>query len=309
MRPLRRIRRCRYALVALALVVSAGGVLAPGTATAAPGTATAASGPGGFNDWSCRPSAAHPNPVVLVHGTGDNQDRTWRVLGPRLVREGYCAFALTYGVVPDAPVVGEVVGGLMPLDYSARELKAFIGRVLAATGTSKVDIVGYSQGTIVPTYYAKLLGGRGTIDRYVSLAPGWNGTNVYGLADLYALLGLLGLGPVAAELFSECRACPELLTGSATLRKLHEGGIFLPEITYTNIITRYDEIVVPYTSGIGHGPNVTNIVLQDTCPEDRVNHVGIVVDPNAIAHVLRALDPANRTPVPCVAFGPVRPSR
>ncbi|WP_216213571.1 esterase/lipase family protein [Amycolatopsis aidingensis] len=262
---------------------------------------------GGFNDWSCEPGADHPNPVVLVHGTRDNKDTTWRALGPELVREGYCAFALTYGVLPGAPVVDEVVGGLMPIEYSAAELAEFIARVRSATGARQVDIVGYSQGTIVPTYYAKLLEGRDKIDKYVSLAPGWNGTNVAGLANLYGLLRTLGLGWVSG-LLTDCRACTQLLTGSPTLRTLREGGIFLPEITYTNIVTKYDEIAVPYTTGLGEGPNVTNIVLQDGCPADKVNHVGIVVDPNAIGHVLNALDPANAEPVPCVPMQPVKPS-
>jgi triacylglycerol esterase/lipase EstA (alpha/beta hydrolase family) len=260
----------------------------------------------GINDWSCKPSAAHPDPVVLVHGTGDNKDYTWRELGPILEQNGYCAFSLTYGVLPSAPLVKNVVGGLAPLDYSAKELGTFIDSVLTATGTQKVDIVGYSQGTVVPTYYAKLLGGQNKINRYVSLAPLWNGTNLYGLGTLFEILNKIGLGAIGSAV-TNCAACPELLTGSEMLKKLHEGGIFLPTITYTNIVTKDDGIIVPYTSGLGEGPNVTNIVLQDGCSADQVNHTGIVVDPNALGHVLNALDPAHAKPVPCVPMGPVAP--
>jgi triacylglycerol lipase len=283
----------------VAAVTLLAGALAPASASAA-GT-----GPGGINDWSCKPGGAHPDPVVLVHGTGDNADTTWRALGPMLTQRGFCAFALTYGVLPGT-TVGSVVGGLTTLDSSARELKSFVDKVLAATGAPKIDIVGYSQGSMLPTYYAKMLGGGPKINRYVSLSPGWNGTNLYGLAGLYGVLRTIGLGGVAG-LFTKCQACTELLTGSETLKKLHKGGIFLPNITYTNIVTKYDEIVAPWTSGLGDGPNVTNVVLQESCPADHVNHVGMVVDPNALGHVINALDPAHAQPVPCTPMEPVSP--
>jgi hypothetical protein len=79
----------------------------------------------------------------------------------------------------------------------------------------------------------------------------------------------------------------------------------LPEITYTNIVTKHDNVVWPYTSGLGLGPNVTNVVLQDTCEADEVNHVGLVIDPNALGHVLNALDRADAKQVPCVPAGPL----
>jgi triacylglycerol esterase/lipase EstA (alpha/beta hydrolase family) len=256
----------------------------------------------GVNDWSCRPGPAHPKPVVLVHGTGDNKDYTWRTLGPQLSARGYCAFSLTYGVLPNAPVVGAVVGGLTPIESSALELKSFVDKVLLATGADKVDIVGYSQGTMVPTYYAKFLNGRSNIDTYVSLAPLWDGTNPLGIGSIFMLLRLLGFGAALGSI-GDCIACPEMLTGSDFLAKIRDGGIFLPEIAYTNIVTTHDNVVWPYTSGLGEGPNVTNVVLQDTCPTDEVDHVGLVVDPNALGHVFNALDPAHAKPVPCVPMG------
>jgi hypothetical protein len=49
----------------------------------------------------------------------------------------------------------------------------------------------------------------------------------------------------------------------------------VPGITYTNIVTVYDEIVVPYTLGFVQRPNVTSIVVQDGCGPDYSDHVAI----------------------------------
>ena len=52
----------------------------------------------GTNDWTCKPSAAHPRPVVLVHGTGGNRRSNWQSYGPLGVNYGYCVFAVSEGV-------------------------------------------------------------------------------------------------------------------------------------------------------------------------------------------------------------------
>lgn len=265
-------------------------------------TAVPADARPGVNNWSCRPSSAHPVPVVLVHGTSDNKETTWRELGPMLASRGYCAYSLTYGALPGAPAVG----GLAPIEDSSQELATFVDRVLLATARPKVDIVGYSQGTLLPTYYAKFLGGRTKINRYVSLAPLWNGTNVAMAADVVGLLRLLGLDWLT-RLLTNCAACAEVLTGSPLMERLRDGGIRVPGVRYTNILTTHDRNIVPYTSGLLTGPGVTDIVLQDTCAADKSEHGGLVVDPNALGHVLNALDPPQARPVPCVPTGPDGP--
>lgn len=112
-------------------------------------------GTAGFNDWSCRPSAEHPNPLVLVHATMEVPLTNWIYMGPRFVAKGYCAFALTYGQNPKIPLLY----GVTRMEKSAQELAGFVDKVLNATGADKVDMLGHSQGSVMPRYWMKYLGG------------------------------------------------------------------------------------------------------------------------------------------------------
>jgi triacylglycerol esterase/lipase EstA (alpha/beta hydrolase family) len=261
--------------------------------------------PPGANDWSCRPSAAHPDPVVLTHGLDANQTVNWQTFSPLLANHGYCVYTLTYGM---AGMPGPLYrpGGVVPMERSAQELSAFVDRVLASTGASKVDILGHSEGTLMPSYYVRFLGGESKVDKYVSLTPLWEGTTLLGLSTLYQWGQALGFQPVVdGAVNPACGSCPQLLQGSEFLAKLHSAGVFAPGVTYTNIVTRYDQLVVPYASGLGHGANVHNIVLQDRCALDFAEHAGVAADRNAAGHVLNALDPDHATPVPCVPASPL----
>ncbi|SEL75409.1 Triacylglycerol esterase/lipase EstA, alpha/beta hydrolase fold [Rhodococcus maanshanensis] len=253
----------------------------------------------GSNDFGCKPTAAHPRPVVLVHGTAGGEQITWSAYVPMLKNAGFCVFNLTYGAIP-GPWPISAVGAMNPIESSAQQLGEFVDRVLTATGASTVDIVGHSQGTLVPEYYAKVLGGQSTITNYVSLAPLWLGTKVSGGDGLPLLFERLGLPDTA---FPICQACGQFVAGSELINKVNADGTpYLKGIEYTNIGTRYDEQVVPYTRGMVPGLpgyDVTNIVIQDGCEQDTSDHFELTGTKRAAYMVLNALDPTNPREVPC----------
>ncbi|MEV6557411.1 alpha/beta fold hydrolase [Nocardia sp. NPDC051756] len=253
----------------------------------------------GANDWSCRPSAAHPNPVVLAHGTGGGAQTNWGVYAPLLANQGYCVYSMTYGAY-DLPWPISAIGGMLPMEQSAPQFAAFVDRVLAATGAARVDIVGHSQGNFIGNYFVKRLGGAAKVDKLVAIAPPWLGSNVAGAGEIAAFSQRLGAGPAFDALVgSLCQACRQVVAGSDFLRALNADGVYDPAVAYTNIATRLDELVVPYTAGLVPGPNVTNIVVQDGCAQDFSEHAGIAGSPRAAAYVLNALDPGHPREAPC----------
>jgi triacylglycerol esterase/lipase EstA (alpha/beta hydrolase family) len=265
------------------------GALALTNATLHPDTS-----PAGSNDWNCRPSAKHPRPVVLLHGTVENMTYNWFTLSPLLKNLGYCVFALNYGQVSGVHLGlpgSSSAGGVAPVATSAAQLASYVDRVRAATGAAKVDLVGHSQGGLMARHYLKFLGGAAKVRNLVGLSPSNHGTTVNGLAQLPGVPQLItaGLGP----------SVHDQLAGSDFLRRLNAGGGTVAGVRYTVIQTRYDEVVTPYTSSFLTGPAVTNITLQDRCPLDTSDHLSISFDPNALQYVLNALDPATARPVRC----------
>ena len=238
--------------------------VAAGLATgAAPASAqTPGISPPGANDFACQ-SATHPVPVILVHGTFGDMTVSWNVVSPALKAQDYCVFALDL-----------VNRGMAPMDQSADKLAAFIDEVRQRTGAPKVSLVGHSQGGMLGRYVARYRNQLGVIDDIVGLAPSSHGTT-NPLAP-----GVAGLG---------CAACAEQAAGSAFIKKLNSGEEAPPPPSYTVVSTRYDEVVTPYKSQALTGSTVTNIVLQDRCPADVTDHVGIIYDPIALQWTLNAL--------------------
>ena len=255
--------------------------------------------PPGANGWTCRPTSRHPRPVVLVHGTAGNKNTNWQTYAPLLANNGYCVFALTYGVTAGTPQGLDQFGGMDEMETSAQQLRTFVDKVRRSTGARQVDILGHSQGTLMPNYYVKFLGGARFVRNYVSLAPLWHGTGLTASGQLDRAMAVFG---PQAQTMPVCAACPQMGTGSPFMEKMRAGGVAVEGITYTNIMTKYDQLVVPYTSGIEAG--MRNIVVQDHCATDYSEHFEIAADPVAAAYVLNALDPAHPRPVPCMVVLP-----
>lgn len=318
----RRLRRARHVLAAIgtAFIGLVAATPAWGAGAANPtypvpydflGEAilTSPSGPNtpppGANDWSCKPSAIHPDPVILVHGLFANETDNWQTVSPLLADNGYCVFSLTYGNDPSSGPPFDFIGGLAPMEQSAQVLGSFVNEVLAATGATKVDLVGHSEGATMPYWYLKFDGGAAKVARMVGLSPVVHGTDVAGPALVDELANELGLSSAEAAFVSNgCGACLEFQPTSQFIQLLDANGITMPGVTYTQIVTRYDELVVPYSSGIVIAPNSTNIVLQDQCPIDLSDHLEIASDPVATTDVLNALDPSHAQPVPCLPVLP-----
>jgi triacylglycerol esterase/lipase EstA (alpha/beta hydrolase family) len=300
------VRRSISVLLAIAAMAFAAGVASasaqqlPVVYNGALGYAHASptASPPGANDWSCRPSAAHPQPVVLVHGTFADMADSWQALSPLLHNHGYCVFALNYGAYGGSEKVGVYAVG--DIAESAAQLSAFVDRVLAATGAAKVDLVGHSQGGMMPRYYLKNLGGGDKVHTLVGLAASNHGTTLHGL---FTLAGLLP--GASAFTGSLCPACEEQSAGSAFLTALNSGGETVPGVDYTSIESRYDEVVTPYTSAFLSGLDVTNILLQSQCPLDLGEHLSMPYDHIADADVLTALDPLHPVHPPCTPIAPV----
>jgi triacylglycerol lipase len=223
----------------------------------------------GVNDWACQPSAERPTPVVLVHGTVGDRRHLLEAMGKAIKAEGFCVYAIDYGNRGLDDIVG-----------SADDLKAFVDRVLDSTGAEKVSMVGHSQGGMMPRYYIKFLGGAEHVDDLVGIAPSNHGTKLIPasnpIADL--LPGLI------------CMACSQQAWGSEFLANLNADDETPGDVSYTQITTKLDEVVVPHTSGyLTPGPNTTNLTLQNRCPLALAEHILIPTARGTISLTLDAL--------------------
>lgn len=281
--------RLLAALVVLSLV---GGLAIAPTAHAAGG---------GYGDWSCRPTAERPEPVVLLHGLGGDPERNFAYLGPALAADGWCVFASPYSPPEQWPVYG-----LAAIDAAAADVAQFVDEVLAATGADRVALVGHSEGGFLSLYAPKFAGIAASVRTVVALAPPSHGVTFFELVTVGQALGFMD----DADAFLRdggCPACADLVAGGPAVQRLEDGPIAQPGIEYTVIATRTDLLVQnsayapPTDTAFVREPGVTNLYVQDRCAADLVGHVGLAFDPTVLDLIREALDD-DAGPVTC-SFG------
>ncbi|GAB3565111.1 alpha/beta fold hydrolase [Amycolatopsis endophytica] len=212
----------------LALLVLVGSVLVPATASAADG------------------------PVLLVPGTTLTAEVfDWNYV-PALTAEGrpFCTVTPPDNGMADIQVAAEYVVHAI--------------RAVSAKAGHKVDIIGHSQGGMVPRWALKYWPDtRADVDDLVGLAPSNHGTVV---AQAVCL-------PGCAPAFWQQR------TGAAFLTALNSGAETWAGIDYTNVYTILDEVVAPNLDDNGSSSlhtgqgRISNIGLQEVCPAHVADHL------------------------------------
>lgn len=253
--------------------------------------------PPGANDWNCRPTKKHPLPVVLVHGTTDRPAAAWNAGAPLFKNAGYCVFALSYGMLP-----GSTDGAVDKVENSAQQLADFVQKVLRATGAKKVNLVGHSQGGMMPFYYMNFLGGYKYVKNMAAISPSLRGVDGFGFFNIDPIRQMA----LNSDVVDLPPAQLAQIKGSEFLKKLHRRPLVHPSVNYTVIATKYDDVVTPYTSQlIPEGPNSHNVIIQDKCATNFTDHYANVFDPATLNVALQMFDPTYREEVPCgisVAF-------
>ena len=266
------MRSFRTWLVAAAVAVLVGGV--PGTASAA--TPAEPSSTGEFApldrvgpalsvkkaaldaSLSCNGPlrGLAQDPILLVPGTGltPQVNFSWNYLRA-FDRLGYrwCAVTLPQDATGDIQVAGEYVVSAL--------------RTMAKQSGRQVDVLGYSQGGMVPRWALRFWPDtRSLVDDVIGLSPSNHGT-------------------VVADAACSARPCTPANHQQASqanfMRALNSGAETFAGIDYTVAYTRSDEIVVPNagptpsSAVYGGAGRVTNIALQDVCPTDTADHFAI----------------------------------
>ena len=199
--------------------------------------------------------ATGPPPVLLVPGTGSNPQHnfSWN-WEPALTNLGisWCAVTLPGNALGDVQVAGEyVVDGIRALHQRA-------GR--------RISIIGHSQGGMLPRWALRFWPDtRSMVDDQIGFAPSNHGTT--GAAVLCSI------GCAAADW--------QQSDTSEFIKALNSYQETFPGISYTEIYTHFDEIVTPNSDDTGSsslhggGGDITNFAIQDLCPLDLNEHLGI----------------------------------
>jgi triacylglycerol lipase len=106
------------------------------------------------------------HPVLLVHGIDDSGQRFFK-LQTHLLRRGFGRVVAMDIVPPDASI---------PLEEMANQVMQRLFQLRWETGFEKVDLVGYSMGSLAARYFIQRQGGKKWVRRFISISGPHRGT-------------------------------------------------------------------------------------------------------------------------------------
>jgi pimeloyl-ACP methyl ester carboxylesterase len=227
-------------------------------------------------------AAPGPGPVLLVPGTGSNPPHNfgwnWE---PALNKLGipWCAVALPNNGLNDIQVAGEYVVNAI--------------RTMYAQAGRRIAVMGHSQGGMVPRWALRFWPDtRAMVDDQIGFAPSNHGT-----VDAEFACGF----PCPASFWQQTDR-------AEFIKALNSSQETFPGISYTEVYTHTDEVVVPNlndqgsSSLHGGGGAITNVAIQDVCPLDLSEHLAVgTMDNVAYTLAIDALDhpgPADPSRIP-----------
>ncbi|MDK8487149.1 triacylglycerol lipase [Corynebacterium pseudodiphtheriticum] len=229
------------------------------------------------DDWSARPSANKPWPVILIHGTVDTKG-VWQELGTELRADGWCVFAPDYGR-----------RGTAAMEESAVQLGAYIEAVRTITGAEKVILIGHSQGGLLARYWMRTSGQARYVKHLVSLGAPNHGTTMGGILSplvtnnltenimhslIHRWFGPVGFQQITgSEIFAVFNDDGARNTDDGA-SSTHGSGELEDGVDYTCIASRQDTVVQPPETCFLNGPahQVRNVWVQDIIPRANVQH-------------------------------------
>jgi pimeloyl-ACP methyl ester carboxylesterase len=204
----------------------------------------------------------HDTPVLLVHGTGSTATESWgSSFLPVLLAAGFHACTV------DVP--GREVGDMQ----SSADWVAVAIRIVAHRADRRIDVIGHSQGGVLPRLAIRLHPDVAEdVDDLVLMAGTQHGTL---LADILCAAG-------CATAVLQQRTSSALL---AALNSPHE--LWGEHVSYTTIRSTTDETVFPSDGSKLAG--ASNIAVQDICPGRLTSHIGLIFDTVAYAAAIDAI--------------------
>jgi triacylglycerol esterase/lipase EstA (alpha/beta hydrolase family) len=219
------------------------------------------------------------NPVLLVHGTGITREESWQWnYWKALPAAGWevCWVQLPKTAIEDLQISAE---------YVARAVQVMHRRT-----EERVDVIGHSQGGLVPRWSIKWFPSGRFVGDYIGLAAPNHGTESAEFGTIQ------GMAPPA---FWQMRRDAKFVAA------VNDGDETPGHIAYTSIYTATDELVQPV--GTQDLDGAVNVLLQDLCPERNVEHGAILGDGltyNLVVDALQHRGPAEVARIgenPCAA--------